>query len=485
MRKNTLVEELLRRLPGLHVDPDGSITYNGERIQHLLVDGEDIFGSDPTLVTRNFDASKIARVQIMDRRDDQSIFTGIDDGSRIKTLNLILKESAKDGYFGKMQVGGDADTYYNFNAGLAEFRKKEQFTALGLVANTGLLNFNGDGSASSSSISFVGTNTDALGASAGMGIPRFDALALHYSNTFGQQDNHLTANYQLGNYFSQPQTSTNSIQAQVDSIYEQSEQSRSVNKQIQHWGYGIYDWDPSRNSLVRFTFHLNTYNGQNKYTSLGSSTFNDTLVNTSQRSINDTENQDNIGGGIAWRTKIGKESNRNFSITTGVAKIDNTTNGYLHSINHYYKPNGILLNVDTINQRKQITTHSLNLIGSLNYTQLLIKKISFGLSYRASYTGDSPLQETFDQVDGKYQQMIDSLSKNLVTRAISQQAIINLQGEYGKFHYSIGSDWQSYVYRQHDLISDSFFQLNYNILTPRAQLSYNLKQESNFGFNLN
>ncbi|HEV9037185.1 MAG TPA: hypothetical protein VGQ51_11210, partial [Puia sp.] len=94
LRKNALVEELLRRLPGLQINPDGTITYNGDKIEHLLVDGEDIFGSDPTTVTRNFDASKIARVEILDRKSDQAIFTGIDDGTRTRTLNLVLKPTA-------------------------------------------------------------------------------------------------------------------------------------------------------------------------------------------------------------------------------------------------------------------------------------------------------------------------------------------------------------------------------------------------------
>jgi hypothetical protein len=82
MQPNAVAEELLRRLPGLQIDINGNITYNGEKIEHLLVDGQDIFGSSPTMVTRNFDASKIALVQILDRKSDDAVFTGIDDGTR-------------------------------------------------------------------------------------------------------------------------------------------------------------------------------------------------------------------------------------------------------------------------------------------------------------------------------------------------------------------------------------------------------------------
>ncbi len=167
---NAVVEELLGRLPGLQIGPDGTITFNGEKIQHLLVDGQDIFGSNPTMVTRNFDANKIARVQILDRKTDQAIFTGIDDGTRIKTINLVMKESAKDGYFGKEEAGGNTGAFYNANGALAAFRDKEQFTALGLASNTGVLGFAG-GNGRGGAISFLNENTDALGASAGVGVP--------------------------------------------------------------------------------------------------------------------------------------------------------------------------------------------------------------------------------------------------------------------------------------------------------------------------
>jgi hypothetical protein len=60
LRPNASVEELLGHLLGLHIDANGNIIYNGERIRKLLIDGEDLFAANPTIVTRNFDASKIA-----------------------------------------------------------------------------------------------------------------------------------------------------------------------------------------------------------------------------------------------------------------------------------------------------------------------------------------------------------------------------------------------------------------------------------------
>jgi len=90
MQPNAAVEELLRRLPGLRIDFNGNITYNGQKIEHLLVDGQDIFGSTPTMLTRNFSADKIALVQILDRKSDDASFTGIDDGTLLGREEIAL-----------------------------------------------------------------------------------------------------------------------------------------------------------------------------------------------------------------------------------------------------------------------------------------------------------------------------------------------------------------------------------------------------------
>lgn len=485
MQPNAVVEELLRRLPGLQIDANGNITYNGEKIQHLLVDGEDIFGSDPTMVTRNFDASKIARVQILDRKSDQAIFTGIDDGTRTKTLNLVLKESARDGYFGKVEAGGNTAGYYNANGALAAFREKEQFTALGLASNTGITGFTSDAGGSYAGVSFLNGNADALGASAGTGIPRFEAAALHYANTWNGPGDHLTANYQYSYYYTQPVAATQTLQTEPDSVYGQDQRSQSTNQQDQHWVYAIYDWAPNVASAFRFTFHGSNSQGQNQFGSTGSSTFNDTLVNTSQRMIQDKVSRQNIGGDASWRIQIGKRPDRVFSVNAGATKVDITTNGYLYSLNQFYQPNGTIQSIDTVDQRKQIASHSLGIAGSLNYVEPLWKGAILGFSYGLSHTQDNPLQATFGRGDGKYQEMVDSLSSHFKTGAMSQRATVNLQGKAGHVSYTIGNDWIGYSYKQQDLIADSLLHVHYSNWAPRMLLNYTVNPATSFDFSYN
>ena len=107
---NATVEELLRRLPGIQVEADGSITAQGEEVVKILVDGKEFFGDDPTVAMQNLPADAIEQVAVYDKESDMAEFTGIPDGQEERTIDLKLKEEARSGYFGRARgdIGGDA-----------------------------------------------------------------------------------------------------------------------------------------------------------------------------------------------------------------------------------------------------------------------------------------------------------------------------------------------------------------------------------------
>ncbi len=108
---NSSVEELLRRLPGIEVDDDGTITAQGESVQNVLVDGKEFFSQDATVATRNLPADAVAQVDVYDKQSDMAEFTGIPDGEEERTIDLKLKEEARRGYFGRANgaLGGDGN----------------------------------------------------------------------------------------------------------------------------------------------------------------------------------------------------------------------------------------------------------------------------------------------------------------------------------------------------------------------------------------
>ena len=140
---NANVEELLKKLPGMQVDKNGNITAMGKKVERVLVDGEEFFGEDPGMAVKNLRADAVKEVQVFDKKSDQAEFTGIDDGNTKKTINLKLKDEAKKGYFGKVDVAaGPSDqvsTRHNTNLMIGSFKANRKISGYVLNGNTCLL----------------------------------------------------------------------------------------------------------------------------------------------------------------------------------------------------------------------------------------------------------------------------------------------------------------------------------------------------------
>ncbi len=132
---NEVVEDLLKRLPGIEVEDDGNIKAQGEDVEKVLVDGKEFFGNDPKIATRNLPADAVDKVQVYDRKSDMAEFTGIDDGDREKTINLELRDDRKKGYFGTAGAGYGSDERYSARMSLSRFNKGLQVSVIGLMNN--------------------------------------------------------------------------------------------------------------------------------------------------------------------------------------------------------------------------------------------------------------------------------------------------------------------------------------------------------------
>ena len=136
-----VAEDLLKKLPGIEVDRAGNIKALGEDIKKVLVDGREFFGSDQKLATRNIPADALRKIQVYDKKSDESEFTGIDDGVREKTVNLMLKENRKNSIFGELLGGAGPGDHFQANAKVYKFTPKNQFAALGMLNNINQFGF--------------------------------------------------------------------------------------------------------------------------------------------------------------------------------------------------------------------------------------------------------------------------------------------------------------------------------------------------------
>jgi len=134
-KPDAVTEDLLKKLPGIEVDRAGNIKALGEDVNQLYVDGKEFFGNDPTVATRNIPADAINKVQVYDKKSDETEFTGIDDGTRNKTVNLELKEESKKGVFGDLLGGYGTGNHYKGSAKAYRFTDKVQIAGLGMINN--------------------------------------------------------------------------------------------------------------------------------------------------------------------------------------------------------------------------------------------------------------------------------------------------------------------------------------------------------------
>lgn len=140
-KPDAVVEDLLKKLPGIQVDRAGNIKAMGEDVRKVLVDGKEFFGNDPKVATKNLPAEAIEKVQVFDKKSDESEFTGIDDGTRDKAINLVLKEDHKNGVFGHVLAGYGTDNHYKGSGKLYRFTDKTQMAALAMQNNINQFGF--------------------------------------------------------------------------------------------------------------------------------------------------------------------------------------------------------------------------------------------------------------------------------------------------------------------------------------------------------
>ncbi len=142
------VEDLVSKLPGVVVQ-EGEVQAQGERVQRVLVDGEEFFGSDPTAALRNLPAEVVQEIQVFERASDQARFTGVDDGEGELTINVVTRPDRRRGQFGRLFAGGGggtgetAPTEARYSAGGAvhAFQGTRRISVIGIANNINDQNF--------------------------------------------------------------------------------------------------------------------------------------------------------------------------------------------------------------------------------------------------------------------------------------------------------------------------------------------------------
>lgn len=138
---NSSVEDLLKKLPGVEVDSEGTITSGGKTVSKILVDGKEFFGDDTKMATKNLPSELVDKVQVVDRKSDLARITGVDDGEEETVINLTVKKNMKNGWFGTVEGGYGTDRRYEGKFNVSTFTDTNQISFVGGANNTNDLGF--------------------------------------------------------------------------------------------------------------------------------------------------------------------------------------------------------------------------------------------------------------------------------------------------------------------------------------------------------
>lgn len=142
-KKNALLEEVLKGLPGVRVTRDGRVFANGQEVLKVRVDGKVFFGGDVTVATRNLPADYIESIQVIDAHSEMDQQTGIKTGETERIMNIVLKEDRKKILFGQVTGGGGGDVdvrgargRYIGSVGVNNFNDGQEFSLVSSINNT-------------------------------------------------------------------------------------------------------------------------------------------------------------------------------------------------------------------------------------------------------------------------------------------------------------------------------------------------------------
>ncbi|MGB4959764.1 MAG: outer membrane beta-barrel protein [Saprospiraceae bacterium] len=135
--QGSTLEDLLRRLPGLEVSQDGSIAADGKGVTKLTVDGKTFFSEDPKFAIKNLPAEGVSKVQVFNKKDEESLLTGQATATEEKTMNIELKDEFKKGGFGKVTIGAGTESRKEIKGNYNKFNERHQISFVGVGNNTG------------------------------------------------------------------------------------------------------------------------------------------------------------------------------------------------------------------------------------------------------------------------------------------------------------------------------------------------------------
>jgi len=489
---NADVQELLRKMPGIQVNSKGEITAQGERVQKVLVDGEEFFSDDPAVVTKNLRADAIEKVQAFDKKSDQAAFTGIDDGQKIKTLNLTLKEDKKKGYFGKAEAGTDFDRYYSGKLLANSFKAKRKISGYLTTDNNKFQSLNWDENRNYAGDANTTTEINDDGGmmifssgdefSWGRGFPNSITGGLHFSNKWNKDKYNTNNTYQFNQQDVTGITTSKTQTILPDTSFINTTIQDQVSSRKRNKITSIFDWQIDSSSSLKVTLRSAITNSNTRMNFLGSSiSEKNILINSSNRTTSMVEEKQSLNTNLLWRKKY-KKTGRTFTINTDINLNNVTNDGFLIAQNDFYNSSGVPIKTDLLDQKKINKQNTSSISSNATYTEPIWKNTFLIFNYRLNLNKNNAERNTLSKnnANNKYENLVDTLSNHFLFNTAGHTGGINIRYNVKKFNFSAGSELGTVTYRLNDLRKNTDRSVNFTNFIPQVTFNYTPKQQRRF-----
>lgn len=417
--EGSVVEELVKRLPGAQVSDDGTITINGKEVKKVLVDGKEFMTGDTQTALKNLPTSIIDKIKSYDEKSDLAKVTGIDDGEEQTVLDFGIKKGMNKGVFGNVDASvGTQDRYAERLMG-ALFKDKTRVMLMGNLNNVNDRGFPGGGGGGRFGRGAQGLNTSKM-AGANFNLEPSSKLKLDGSVRWNHSNGDKRTEQSVENFVSTAGSFSNSLNQNY---------TRSDN-----WNARMrLEWTPDTMTNIMFRPSF-SYSKSDGLTSGTSASYNDdpysyvsdplsqesiSIMDEKGLMVNHRENSsitysDNlsIGAMLQLNRKLNSKG-RNATLRTDISYGEGDSKSLSTSNVHLYQVEDAFGNDSTYqtNRFNTTPTKTLNYSVQFTYSEPVFKAMFLQLSYKFNYKYNKSDRSTFDfsNVDGNIFAGVDNV----------------------------------------------------------------------------
>ncbi len=479
--EGSVLEDLLKKMPGVEVDSEGKITVNGKEVKKVMVDGKEFFSDDPKVASKNLPAKMIDKLQVLDKKSDMAQMTGFDDGEEETVINLTVKPGMKQGWFGNAYGGYGSKDRYEGNAMVNRFVNNDQITFMGGANNTNNMGFSDLASTMFSGMGGGGGRRGGFGA--GSGITSSGNAGLNFSKEFKPDKLTLGGNtrYSHSDNDARSKSDRQNILPGDSSSYDNSEAMSRTKSD----NFGVdfrLEWKPDTMTQLIFRPSFSFSHSMNDNFSDATTLDNERdTVNTNKSSNYSESNGYNLNTSIDFSRKLNNKG-RVFSATLSGGNSDSYSDGMNRSDIVYFNQTDALKN-SIIDQRSRYDNKGFNYRAYVSWVEPIGHNNFIQATYSISQRKQEALKNVYNQdADGIYNVLDSAYSQSYRNNFISQRASLSFKSQRAKFNYTIGLNLDPSYSSSENFVGDTTLsKITRKVvnLSPMAQFNYMFDKRTN------